>query len=289
MKRTLGVVAGIGFGMVAASTAIAQTTGSPAETAGTTTVGRMGDVQVFAGVRLWANEWDMSFVGQQRTLDTSNPSNIVLRDEVRTSLSDMEVVPMPTIGARYGNFLASMTYFVPTSYKGKGGLRSSVERSELDVTAGYFVLPSVLVSLGYKRATVERVLDDVDSEQKISAVLLGISGSAPLADKLSLYGNFAYGLARQKSEVNDVRGKDNYSSTYAIGELGLSYRFLEGRAGSFVKSVSGSVGYRAQSFTTKDVGLGTYALSDPTVPIATTTRDVRTSTSGVVVAVVATF
>lgn len=289
MKRTVSIAAGIAFGMFAASTALAQAPRSPADSAGTTTVGRLGDVQVFAGVRLWANEWDMSLIGQQRSLDASNPTNIILRDEVRTSLTDVEVVPMPTIGARYGKLLASMTYFVPTSYESKGGLRKSVERSELDFTVGYFVLPSLVVSLGYKSATVERVLDDIDSEQKVSAVLLGISGSAPLSDKLSLYGNFAYGPARQKSEANDIRGKDTYSATYAIGELGLTYRFIDGGTGTFVNSLTGSIGYRAQSFTTKDVGLGTYALSDPTVPIATTKRDLRTSTSGVVVALIATF
>jgi hypothetical protein len=289
MQRTLGIAIGIGFGILAASSAIAQTTGSPGDSAGTTTVGRMGDVQIFAGVRLWANEWDLTSLRPRRTFDPSNPSSPVLRDEITTALSDLEVVPMPTIGARYGNFLASVTYFVPTTYSGEGSPAKSIKRSEIDINAGYFVLPSLLLSVGYKHAKIDRLLDEVDSGQKISALLLGLSGSAPLADRLSLYGNVAYGIARQKSEVKDARGEDEYSSTYAIGELGLSYRFMEGGASAFVKSLTGSIGYRAQSYTTKDVGLGTYQFSDPTILISTTTRDVRTSTSGVVVALVASF
>ncbi|MBS0509653.1 MAG: hypothetical protein JSR42_00515 [Proteobacteria bacterium] len=289
MNRMLGIAAGIGLGMISATPSIAQTAGAPADTSATHTVATVGDVQFFAGIRLWANEWDFSSLSARRAVDPSNPSNVVLRDEVVSDVSDVKFVPMPTFGARYGNFLGSITYFVPTSYSVKGVLSRDVKRSELDVTAGYFVLPSLLLSIGYKHAKVDRLIEGLDSGQDISAILLGLSASAPLSDRLSLYGNFAYGLGRQKSDSPDPRGKDRYSSTYAIGEVGLSYRILEGRAGMFVKSLTGSIGYRAQSYTTKDVGLGTYAMANPNVPIATTTRDVQTSTNGVVVALVASF
>jgi hypothetical protein len=289
MKLTLAMAVGIGFGMLTASTALAQVAGPPADTGEGLATSQIGKVQVFAGVRLWVNEWDISFIGQRRSVDVSNPSSIVLREEVVSAVSDTEIVPMPTVGVRYGNLLASMTYFAPTSYEADGGLRRSVRRSEMDVTAGYFVLPSLVVSVGYKRVNASRVVDDLDSEQRVSGVLLGISGSAPLAEKLSLYGNFAYGLARQKSEIKDARGKDDFRSTYAIGELGLSYRFLDRESGSFVKSVNGSIGYRTQIYTTRNLALGSFAESDPFHPISTSTRDLRSTTSGLVVALIATF
>lgn len=275
---------------LAVSPAVAQGGGESAAAPGIAPLAGAGDLQVFAGVRLWANEWDVPFLDQRGltvvpTLGQQAP--VELRDEVRTTASDMEFVPMPTLGVRYGNFLGSMTYFVPTKYHGKGGTEKSVERSELDVNVGYFVLPSVLVSVGYKTAEVDRIANRDDTDQEIDAVLIGISASAPLSERLSLYGNFAYGLARNETGTKDPRGEDRYDARYAIGEFGLAMRLLEGSPNAFLKSVSASIGYRVQSFTVEGIGLGVYDANFNL--LRTTTRDLRSSTDGFVLALVASF
>lgn len=289
MKRELGIFAAVAAGLMAGAPAAAQTAAPGGSADTTASLGRIGDMNFFAGVRVWANEWDIVTLRRELAPDPANPTSLIARDQLDITTSDLELTPMPTIGVRYGKLLASVTYFMPTSYNGKGGLEKDVERREIDLNIGYYILPSLVVSLGYKDAKVDRILDTVDSEQKIKGILLGLSGSAPLSERWSLYGNFAYGLGRQKSEFSDATGESKYSARYAIGELGLSYRIMDGNSGAFIKSLSGSIGYRAQSYTTKDVGLGTYALSDPTTPISTTTRDGRTTTSGAVFALVASF
>lgn len=289
MKKEIGILVTVATGLIATAPSFAQTSDAQNIPDTTESLGKLGDLNFFAGVRLWANEWDIVAFKRTLALDPANPGSLVLRDELDITKSDLELTPMPTVGLRYKKVLASLTYFMPTSYNGKGGLESDVERREIDLNLGYYVLPSLVVSLGYKEAKVDRLLDDVASKQNIKGILLGVSGSAPLSERWSLYGNFAYGLGRQKSEFADAAGETKYSARYAIGEVGLSYRIMDGSPGALVKAISGSLGYRAQSYTSKDVALGTYAMSDPNTPLYTTTRDGRTSTSGAVLAVVASF
>jgi len=195
------------------------------------------------------------------------------------------------VGVRFRDFLGSMTYFVPTSYSGEGGLSKSVERSELDINVGYFIMPSVLLSIGYKKGKIDRISDrdDIDTEQNIDAILVGLSATAPLTDRLSLYGNFAYGFGRTESEQKDARREDSYDSRYAIGELGVSMRLFESSPNAFLKSASASIGYRVQSYTIDGSGFGTYAGPIDLIPLSTTKQDIRTSTNGVVLALIATF
>lgn len=286
VRAATGILASIIVSPVLAQTGVSGSS----ETAGITEVGRFGDAQVFAGIRLWVNEWDIPFLDRRASISPSSPGGIIWRDEIHTTVSDAEVAPMPTIGVRYGKFLGSMTYFVPTSYEGKGGLQRSVERSEFDVNLGYFVLPSVLLSVGYKAGKIDRISDLLsDSEQEIAAVLVGVSASAPLTDRLSLYGNFAYGVARQESDSPDARGEDRYDARYTIGEVGMSFRLFEGTPTAFVRSASASLGYRVQSYTTEDIGLGTYSGPADATPLSTDKRDLRSSTNGFVLALVASF
>lgn len=289
MKHKLELAATIALGLMAATPASAQTNTTGNGMEATESLGSIGDLNFFAGVRIWANEWDIITPQRELVLDQANPGSILARDHFRSTTSDMEITPMPTVGVRYGKLLASLTYFMPTKYDGKSALKKDVERREIDVNIGYYILPSLVVSLGYKDVKIDRVRDDVDSEQKIKGILIGLSGSAPLSDRWSLYGNFAYGVGRHKSEFRDARGEDKYSGRYSIGEIGLNYRLMDGNSSAFIKSLSGSIGYRAQIYTTKDVGVGTYALNDPLTPLSTTKRDSRSSTTGLAVGIVAAF
>jgi hypothetical protein len=116
-----------------------------------------------------------------------------------------------------------------------------------------------------------------------------LSGSFPLAGRLSAYGNFAYGFAREKTDFADAAGEDRYRGNYRIGELGLLFRLYGDAASTVLKNVSVSLGYRMQAFTVESVAIGTYAPTAPTVPISIRKSDLQTTTDGVVLGVVAVF
>lgn len=286
--KGVSLIAGVTFCF--ASTALAQA-GSPSKVDEANYVGDWGGAQFFAGLRLWANEWDIIFLERKPIIDPKNPTTILLQDQISSHISKMKIVPMPTMGVRYGSYVASMTYSAPTSYDASSGYGRSVERSEFDVNFGYLITSSVLMSLGFKTASVDRLVpsDSQDSKQRIQAIVFGVSGNAPIADPVSLYGNMAYGMARQKSAMKDASGDDTISASYVIGEFGVSVRLLEGEAGAALKQLTGSVGYRVQTYTNKDVPLGTYTLTDPMTPVSVSHTDMRNSTSGIVLSIVGAF
>lgn len=286
--KSASFIAGITF---CCATGALASTNSPGTENDAELVSQWGNMQVFAGLRLWANQWDILFLERKPIIDPQNPTNILLQDQVSSHVSKMTIVPMPTIGVRYDNYVASMTYSVPTTYSPSSGYGRSVERSEFDANIGYLVTPNLLMSLGYKHASVDRLLltDEPNSKQNIKALVFGISGNAPVADNISLYSNLAYGLARQKSAFKDVTGDDTLSASYVIGEFGVNVRLLEGGMGGKLKQLTGSLGYRVQTYTSKNVPLSTYTLADQTRPIAISHSDMRSSTSGLVMSVVGAF
>jgi len=254
-----------------------------------------GNVSFFTSVKLWANEWQISTF-EQRPIVLPNGA-IAVQDGARTTVSDVKFVPILTIGAGYGNFIASANYFPSTTYDTKGALNGNVSRSEYDITVGYKLLPGLAASIAYKEAKQSKIADlPVSNAQKVRAGLLGLSGSAPIGEGLSIYGNFAYGLGKQDSDTVNPLGEKSYDVAYRIGEFGLSYLVHEGGPRSPLKTAAISVGYRAQVFVTKNVAYGTYAIagspsapSVSTTPIAVQRADVQTTTDGFIVSISATF
>jgi hypothetical protein len=257
-----------------------------AQTESGATISEQSTFQVSVGVRTWINKWEVPFIEFTPTLVNGVP---VLRSDAKTRLSGTEVVPMPTIGVNYGRWFLGATYFPETSYDTKGGLRTEVQRKELDINLGYALLPGLSVSVGYKRAEQDRLTDDpVPSGIKVNGVLIGLSGTAPLKGALSLYGNAAYGFARQKTDAPDASGSTRFDADYQIGEVGLRYA-LGSFGQRFLSNVVISVGYRYQLFTSHDVALSTTSLVGPPTVLAIEKRDLRTYTTGPVIALVAYF
>lgn len=255
----------------------------PGETVGTVATTE-GGVAILAGVRTWASRWDVPII--TRTLD---PVSMTIHEHYQPALSDTKFVPMPVLGIRYGNWLASATYFPETSYDTNGALAKSVKRKEYDLNVGYYILPSLAISLGYKGANIDRASDIDGSAYKIKAILVGLSGSAPIADKLSVYGNIAYGLGQEKTEFPLANGKSKFDGNYIISEFGLSYQLVRASSSEFLKGVVLSAGYRAQTVTINSFPLGTFLPAAPTVPVSITTRDARSTTDGFVINVVGVF
>jgi hypothetical protein len=291
MQKEIALSVAFLCGLVAHSGyAIGQITGGSEALAGRT-IAEVGGATVFGGLRLWENQWDI--VSLQRIAVIPNPASpttVVLQDVVVKDLSKTAVVPIPFVGVRAGNFLGFAAYFPRTGYNSQNPLLGTVDRDEFDVTAGYAVAPSLVVSVGYKYAFVSKLSGQViPSSAKIKGVLIGASGSAPLIGKLSLYGNVAYGFGREKADLAQANGSTSASGNYAIGEVGVSYVIYEAAESRVLKDVSVTFGYRAQNYTSKGVVLGTFTVGPPSILIDTQSKNISSTTNGFVVGIAGSF
>jgi hypothetical protein len=270
--------------------AIGQAPGAGSEASPVQATANLGSTTVFGGVRLWINQWDIPSVRGVLIPNPTSPTSVLLQNIVVKDLSKTEVVPIPFIGVRAGNFVGSVSYFPRTGYDSRDPLLGTVDRDEFDVTLGYAVAPSLVLSLGYKHAFDNKLSGQISpSGVKIDGILLGASGAAPLVGRLSLYGNIAYGFAREKTDTPDSAGESKYSANYQIGEVGVSYLLYESTEGRPLKNVLLSFGYRAQSFTVKSVALGTFGPGPPLVLLDSQKKDIRTTTDGFVLGIVGSF
>lgn len=170
---------------------------------------------------------------------------VFFEDAVNTGTS--EVSWIPSIGVTYGSFLASASYLARTDYKEttSAGVPLDFSRKEWDANIGYFFLPALAVTVGYKSLEVEGSAPGVgDGGQKYRGPTLGLISAAPLGDNLSLYGAAAVG--RMKIRYTGYLGPEIKSDgLYTFAEIGLRHTFaLSGQAG--LKAVTASIGYRTQ-------------------------------------------
>jgi len=161
---------------------------------------------------------------------------------------------------------ASVKIPVPVSLSG--------ERSEWDINVGYYLLPTLAVTAGYKRikrqvsmdiqddfsltlfnqagqtATVDvnKLKQELLAEKKTDGLMLSIASVVPLQDRFGLYGSFAYGWLKTKS------GGESVDSKYKLGELGLLYSHRFDRMPA-LNAASAYLGYRFQ-FLNDDFSVG---------------------------------
>jgi len=205
------------------------------------------------GLKLWRNEWTIPGFGSHQAPEYH---------------SGAELVMIPVLSARYKNWMVSGSYFPKTDYSFNSSgtvnfnqptfpgvqidsARVNGERSEFDINVGYYVLPSLIVTLGYKNIdrdfAITHTLSTGDTtssraNQDTSGFTLGLAAVAPLSDKIGLYGSFAYGLDMETEWGTGFE----YDNDYYLGELGLLYgKKLDGVP--VLESASAYVGYRFQA------------------------------------------
>jgi hypothetical protein len=175
------------------------------------------DLLVTVGAKAWANEW---------TSWTPVPGGGDAGVQVIESVSaNTHVAAIPQASVRYGDWLVAGSYFANTTYSlggvvnaGSGLLESlNTSRKEFDGNVGYYILPSLAVTAGYKQIEQDFGID----HYKWSGPTVGLAASAPLKGSLGLYGTFAYGRLSMKASVADVTGRDSFNADYLLGELGL--------------------------------------------------------------------
>ncbi len=290
MKRSK--IASVAISALALSPLVAQAAGGPSsDGAMEKEIASAGPVRVLAGVRFWANQWDILYLDRELFLaNPADPGSLASREVVKTATSSTKVVPIPFLGVRFGDFIGSASYFPETGFDSDGALSGDVDREELDVNFGYYITPSTVLSLGYRKGTQSKATDLIPrSEVRVKALLLGISFSAPISGPFSVYGNVAYGKAKLDTETVLSDGDDRLNGNYKIGEIGVSYNLSNLLGGSVLKGAALTFGYRTWVLTETDVPLGTFSLDNPLVPVSLQETEARTSTDGFVLGAVAVF
>jgi len=142
-------------------------------------------------------------------------------------------------------------------------------RSEWDINMGYFIHPSLAVSIGYKKVkrhfkSVIQVPDvsyrlynpdtekfgeptllfkgpeTITDDKETKGFTLGIASVVPLQGRFGLYGNFAFGWLETTSNIG------SYDSNYYLGEMGFLYSHkLESITALHAASIH--LGYRFQA------------------------------------------
>jgi hypothetical protein len=208
-------------------------------------------LRVSVGVKAWNTQWDtFSYrdIGGGNLVVTQSPAR-------------EKIVLVPQLSLRYLDFVGSISMYPSTDHTFLDGGQGT--RKEFDANLGYYVLPNVALTLGYKK------LEQGDSNNlyQLSGPVIGISGTAPLGNDFSLYG--AFGLGRLKTTSASTVRFD--SANYRLSELGVAYTWAPP---SIARALTFTAGYRTQVMSSKDAIEG---------------QDGRDLSQGLALGVVATF
>lgn len=208
-------------------------------------------VSFSVGLRAWGNQWS--------TWD-------VYPGASENFTSGTRVAVLPTVGVRFGSFLASASHFARKSYDFQGNTGNfSAKRQETDILGGYYVLPTLALTLGHK--TVKQDFGGT-AQFKYSGPIFGMVASAPLTSGFSLYGTIGLGRMKASLPLQDAGGSSRLDADYFLGEVGVAYSLNPGSLVPGAKAMALTAGYRNQVLATKGFK----------VPLSTTNSSLYRST-----------
>ena len=184
------------------------------------------DVHGTIGVRAWGVEWSTWF------LVPGFLGGAVYKE------ADRETAIIPVASLRYKDFLLAGSYMASKDYQFPVLNYPKTERREYDINFGYFVAPSLAVTIGYKDVKYDTT-EGFNTSMK--GPTLGASGSAPVAPWMSLYGSIATGL---NMKLNDSSTFHDVKAKYLVTELGLAFPL--GQMSPSFKGFVVTTGYRYQ-------------------------------------------
>src|SRR6266478_3102105 len=163
---------------------------------------------VTVGTKVWVNEWS----------SWSNPT-IGGQAAVVPIDSSTKVSLIPVVSLRFRDFYASFSTLLNTSYTLSGQAQNSIDasRKEFDANVGYYVLPGVGVSVGFK--SLSQTFGA--SNYRWRGPTIGASATAPIRG-----GTAAYGALGESARLQAIgylrlcRGRDE-----------RLYRWFGGRRG----------------------------------------------------------
>jgi hypothetical protein len=226
-----------------------------------------------AGAKLWENTWESWIV-------VPTPFNRGSREVIETINSNTRLAVIPQLSIRYGDWLATVSALTPTNYSltPSWGTQLAASRYEIDGNFGYYVLPGLALTAGYKE-----VEQKFGGSFKWHGPTLGASGTASLGRGFSLYGTVGVGYMKAELPFADGADQTSLNANYALGEAGVAYSFAG--LGRLTRSLNVTLGYRAQTLTTRGYGLADTSTTQPIV----SRQDVRDTTQGPTLSVVAVF
>jgi len=217
--------------------------------AGDQTVAQGKNWLLMGGVKLWANSWDTSYTDYVPQAGSH---------VVEVTGNSLAVIPNALF--KYKSVFASLGYLTSGNYTfpaytetlnvsgtpHTAVTNSEASRNELDLNLGYYFVPNVYVSMGYKNVTQKYsttltgsglVTQNSNSETYYNGVTVGIGGSSAIGSGFSIYGNGAGGFLVETTKG----GTYSDNASYINSELGLAW------TGG---PVTVTAGYRYQIITT---------------------------------------
>lgn len=173
-----------------------------------------------AGIKLWLNGWHQS------------------RTDAASISSDTIMLLGPAVEARPSTqvFLEASFLFSTSDYRfSEPGLTANISRQDIDLAAGYLVVPGFGLFAGYKRAVFDESATGI--RDTVAGPTLGMAVQAPMGPWLSFYGRLLYLFTRFEQDAGGVLFTED-SPGWGL-ELGLKYEFTE--------QFLGSIGYRYET------------------------------------------
>lgn len=242
-------------------------------------------LQFSAGIKLWPAEWD-SWVTSPRGTGVALGTSRYQTVQAVGSSSRWSTIPFATVATQ--DYFASLSAMTRTNYSLQdagtpGGFEVAASRREFDLNGGYYILPDLAVTLGYKRL-VQTYGGD---EYKWTGPIAGLSARAPLTSGMALFANASIGRmqAHFPAAQTDIQGNRSFAAQYRLGELGLVY-FPTWQT-RWPKTLLITFGYRAQHVTTRRYALA--VTSDQGVSSFNTHADLKDVTQGFVLGVAGGF
>ncbi len=187
--------------------------------AGSGAAGAQERTQVDVGLKMGINYWthDDPFFG--------------------STTSDSAVLMGPAIEMKFPNYLyLEASYLFSTANYHFHDTGQSFDRQDLDVAAGYFVVPGFGLETGYKSSWFRESGTGVTSN--VYGPILGIKGVAQVDPYLSFYGRLDYLFTRFTEEGGGLPSFAENSPGWLF-EFGMKYAFTRG--------FKGSIGYKYES------------------------------------------
>jgi len=241
--------------------------------------------EMSVGAKVWPTSWESWVTSPKGTGVALGTSRFQV---VQSVSSSEEVSPIPFAIVHYKGFFGSLSAMSRTRFTLRdagtpGGFDVSASRREVDAHAGYYLLSGLAVTLGYKQLTQTYGGD----EFRWRGPILGLTGSAPIAVGVAIYGNAGAGrmTANFPAAQADFYGRTSFKASYRLGEFGLAYAlpWMVWPANALLLTA----GYRAQYVKTEGYAL---AVTDSNgVQSYNTTTSLKDTTQGFVFGVSGSF
>jgi hypothetical protein len=215
------------------------------------------------GLKTWVTSWNTWFT-QNTANDVGNFADTAVIKDVFNRKADTEVTFIPQLTVRNGPWLVSgsalakkdFTFFL-SNRNGNQLAEVSLERKEYDLNVGYSLAAGAIVTLGWKDLRYE---NSGGFKYTAKGPTIGISGSAPLAAGISMYGNIGYGRPKITSNSGEV---EKQRGSYILTEVGLAYPLAQMNEG--LKTAVVTAGYRYQRLSSGNVTARTVAVNNGVV------------------------